>query len=159
MALGGIATAMLVPTSQSMAGCIPEATPGNPPPGTTVSCTGATANQNAPNGYGDGTQNGLTINVQPAASLSGTDVAINVAANNTVFNLGGFIFSNNRQAILASGALTVQNLGNIAANGGFQGISAPTVNVNNQGGLTGNVAITTSTGASTVTNFTTSTPT
>jgi len=152
VSFGAIATALLLPTSQASAGCVPEATPGNPPPGTTVTCSAATVNQNAPNGYGDGTQNGLTINVQPAATLSGTTASLNINANNTLNN-AGTIGGANQTAIVAGTGLTVTNSGTI--NGVFfPGITAGTLNLTNTGQVSGNSAIqiTSNTGGNTITN-------
>jgi uncharacterized protein with beta-barrel porin domain len=72
--------------SQAFAVCAP-ATGDN----VTVTCSGVTLNQGPGlnNGYGStGGQNGLTINVQGAASVTGTSIGINVNNNNTVNNLG-----------------------------------------------------------------------
>ena len=150
VALGAIATAMLLPTSQPMAGCVPEATAGNPPAGTTVTCTAATNNQNAPNGYGDGSQNGLTINVQLGATLSGTSNALNVNANNTLNNSGAI--SSSQTAITAGTGLTITNGGSISGGAFFLGIVAGNVNLTNNGTISGNAAIQTSVGGSTITN-------
>jgi hypothetical protein len=56
----------------------------------TVTCSGATVDQGpgVNTGYGDGTQNGLTVNVQGAASVTGTSTGIDVNSNNTVNNSG-----------------------------------------------------------------------
>src|SRR5262245_12084867 len=141
---------MLLPTSQPMAGCVPEATAGNPPAGTTVTCTAATNNQNAPNGYGDGSQNGLTINVQLGATLSGTSNALNVNANNTLNNSGAI--SSSQTAITAGTGLTITNAGSISGGAFFLGIVAGNVNLTNNGTISGNAAIQTSVGGSTITN-------
>jgi hypothetical protein len=65
------------------------ATAGCTPVGTTITCTGTTSN--AGNGFGDGTQNGLTINVVTGAQVTGTGATGNgIAVNdgNTVNNAG-----------------------------------------------------------------------
>src|SRR5262249_23462549 len=56
----------------------------------TVTCSGATVDQGPGinTGYGDGTQDGLTVNVQGAASVTGTSIGISVNSNNTVNNFG-----------------------------------------------------------------------
>jgi hypothetical protein len=64
--------AMVVTASTVEAGCSPPAGAGTPTSGTTVTCSGTATNQNAPTGYGDGSQNGLTINVLNGAFVVGT---------------------------------------------------------------------------------------
>jgi len=90
----------------------------------TVTCSGATVNQGpgANRGYGDGTQNGLTINVQagpPPASVTGISIGIDVGSNNTINNFGTITTGGNGVigdvfGINANGAnLTVNNSGTI----------------------------------------------
>ena len=63
-----------------------------PPTGdnVTVTCTGVTVDQGLGinTGYGNGAQNGLTINVQTGASVTGTSIGIDVGSNNTINNFG-----------------------------------------------------------------------
>ena len=56
----------------------------------TVTCSGATLDQGPElnTGYGSGLQNGLTVNVQAPASVTGTSIGIDVGSNNTITNLG-----------------------------------------------------------------------
>ena len=56
---GALATASLLTPQSANAACAPAAGAGTPAAGTTVTCSGTTTNQNSPNGYGDGSQNGL----------------------------------------------------------------------------------------------------
>jgi autotransporter-associated beta strand protein len=86
----------------------------------TVNCTGATVDQGPGinTGYGDGTQNGLTLNVvagPPAASVTGTSVGIDVGSNNTINNFGTITTNgNDLYGINANGTnLTVVNSGTI----------------------------------------------
>ena len=55
-----------------------------------MTCSGATLNQGPElnTGYGSGLQNGLTLNVQSGASVTGTSIGIDVGSNNTITNLG-----------------------------------------------------------------------
>ncbi|MFI5011657.1 MAG: autotransporter domain-containing protein [Hyphomicrobiales bacterium] len=73
-----MAVRALVATSPAAAQCSPTAGPGTPVPGTTVTCNGTASNQNpgagVVNGYGDGSQAGITINVQPSAIVTGSFV-------------------------------------------------------------------------------------
>jgi hypothetical protein len=65
--------ALLVAATQAEAACTPAATSAPPlPPGTTVTCSGITTSQNGTNGYGTVSQTGLVIDVQNAASVTGT---------------------------------------------------------------------------------------
>jgi hypothetical protein len=88
----------------------------------TVTCTGTILNQGPGLNIGYGStagQNGLTINVQGAASVTGTSIGINVNNNNIINNLGtittfgsggiGDVFGINANGI----NLTVNNSGTI----------------------------------------------
>jgi uncharacterized protein with beta-barrel porin domain len=72
--------------SEAFALCAPSSASSN----VTVTCSGATLNQGTEinTGYGSGLQNGLTLNVQTAASVTGTSIGIDVGSNNTITNLG-----------------------------------------------------------------------
>lgn len=100
-------------TGHANAACTPAA----PVNDTTVTCAGATNNQNDPAGYGTRTENGLTINVESGASVTGTRFGVNVdgrGASNTINNLG--TISGLDQGVLADVA-TVNNSGTIASSG------------------------------------------
>jgi uncharacterized protein with beta-barrel porin domain len=109
---GGVAFA----PSGALAACAP-ATGDN----VTVTCSGATGDQGPGinTGYGDGAQNGLTINVQSAASVTGTSTGIDVGSNNTINNFGTITTGGNGlvgdvSGINANGTnLTVNNSGTI----------------------------------------------
>jgi hypothetical protein len=152
------ALAVLLPASQALALCNPPASAGQPPPGTTVTCTGNTTDANPPNGYGDGSQNQITVNVQPGASVTGTSVGIRLQGGNTINNAGtvsgtnAAIFVNNNNTIINSGTLTslvdgvdantnvtVVNSGNIAV--GLVGINAFTVNLANSGTIAADTGV------------------
>ena len=70
------------------AACTPAAGPGTPASGTTVTCSGTTTDQNAPAGYGDGSQTGLTINVVGGASVAGTGAGFDLGTGNSINNSG-----------------------------------------------------------------------
>ncbi len=74
-----------MPASESLAACAP-ATGNN----ITVTCTGTTQDQGpgANTGYGNSTQNGVTVNVQSGASVLGTSTGIDLNNNNTINNSG-----------------------------------------------------------------------
>jgi uncharacterized protein with beta-barrel porin domain len=115
----GLVGALAFAPSSAFALCTPPV--GN---GVTVTCTLATLNQGpgTNTGYGDGTQNGLTINVvagPPPASVTGTSTGIDVASNNTINNFGTITTAGNGLigdvwGINANGTnLTVNNSGTI----------------------------------------------
>jgi hypothetical protein len=107
---GGI---MLLP-GEALAACSPAAGSN-----VTVTCSGVTINQGPAvgQGYGDGTQNGLTVNVQSGASVTGTTNGLDLGSNNTVNNLGTLTTngttSGNNAGITTQGPLTVNNSGSI----------------------------------------------
>jgi hypothetical protein len=130
-----------------------------------VTSTDTVTNQNPPNGYGDGSQNGLTINVVTGASVTATGPAgegITVNTNNTIVNAGtvqganiGIGGRDNLTAInsgqvsgpsmgiAGTGLLTVINSGQISGTT-FQGIFGSSVSnvTNNAGGtVTGPTAM------------------
>jgi autotransporter-associated beta strand protein len=78
-------TAVTLAPLDAQAACSP-ATGDN----VTVTCSGATVDQGPGinTGYGNGAQNGLTLNVQSAASVTGTSTGIDVNSNNTINNSG-----------------------------------------------------------------------
>jgi len=79
-----------------------------------VTCSGTTTNQNAANGYGDGTQTGIAVNVLSNASVNGTNTGISLGGGNTVNNAGTIT---GNSGIRLSSAGTVISSGSIAATG------------------------------------------
>src|SRR4029077_17665857 len=82
----GLAFALAFPTLVlTAASAFAQCSPAAPVNNTTVTCTGTVTNQNYPNGYGTGAENGLTINVQAGATVTGTAIpgqGISVANGN-----------------------------------------------------------------------------
>ena len=78
--------------------------------GTVVNCTGSTPSP----GFGDGTQNGLTINVENGSTVSGGSpnwlAALELGSNNVVNNFGSVV--GDRHGIFSSG-VNVENSGSI----------------------------------------------
>jgi hypothetical protein len=71
----GHAFALAFPTLVlTAASAFAQCSPAAPVNNTTVTCTGTVTNQNSPNGYGTGVENGLTINVQAGATVTGTAI-------------------------------------------------------------------------------------
>lgn len=133
-----IAIALTLPAAPAQAACSPAAPVNN----TTVTCSGTTTDQNAPDGYGSGTDTGLTINVLSGATVtSTTDNGLNLngaGASNTVNNFGTITGLNN--GILAfNGTLVLNNYGSISGTDpGFAGgVSANDLILMNFGSITG----------------------
>ena len=116
----------LLSTRPALAACAPLT--GVVVPGHTVVCT-TTTNQDAPNGYGTGVENGLTINVLSGATLTGTDNGLSLDSNNTVNNAGTITtLAGGLNGILAQGPVTIVNAsaGTISSQGGgSSGIVVP----------------------------------
>ena len=149
-------------SDRAEAKCDPATTANPPLTNTTVHCTRETVDQNAPNGYGTGFETGITINVQPGASVTGTAVGI-AFASGTINNSGTIQTADpNGIAIFAADTATVSNLssGVIRANGGSGvAIFGATVNVTGNAGRieatdTNGIAINADTANATVNNFT-----
>ena len=79
------AGALAIPEA-AQADCTPAFSSGQPPAGTTVTCTGTTDGN--PAGYGDGSQTGLTIDVQPMATVKGVVEGFVLGATNIITNDG-----------------------------------------------------------------------
>jgi uncharacterized protein with beta-barrel porin domain len=136
VALMLIGAASLAP-ERALAACTP-ATGSN----VTVTCSGATLNQGPGinTGYGDSSQNGLTLNVQSGASVTGTSFGIDVNNNNTINNLGtitthGVGGVGDGFGINGNGPLTVNNSGSIGRADAVNNIF-DTAGINSLGGLT-----------------------
>lgn len=143
-ALGGtIAAALLWAASPAQAACAPIANGiGVPASGTTVTCSGATVDQNGADGYGDGNQDGLTVNVQSGASVAGTDSGIRLRDNNTIQNSGS-ISAIQRYGVRAdNGSITVVNNTGATISGDQVGVYAEgNATVINSGTITGTAVI------------------
>ena len=107
-------------TSAARAACTPTAdnTP-LPAPGAIVTCSGNTVQQNGNDGYGTGTQSGITINVDPGASVTGNDAASGVEINigsGAVTNNAGSTVQGAFGVQIISGGGTLTNQGTIRGN-------------------------------------------
>lgn len=104
--------------------------------GSVVTCSGTTVAGG--NGFGNGTQSNLTINVDAGASVTGGNDGLRLNSNNTVNNSGTLTGTGNA-GIEASGALSVNNASSGAISGGTYGIFAvfTSVNLINAGTITG----------------------
>ena len=105
-------------------------------------CTGTTTDQNPPNGFGTGTETGITINVQSGATVTSTaPTAANPSGifveDGTINNLG--IISSAKDGVRFGGnSSIVTNSGTIlgTANVGVGGLSTPNLTVTNNPGAT-----------------------
>jgi hypothetical protein len=154
----------LMTASAVEAACSPAASAGAPPSGTTVTCSGSTTDQNAPAGYGDGSQNGLIINVVSGASVAGTGAGFALGTGNNLNNSGtiqnatpnptsfngistlssaNFMLTNNGSGVI-SGASTDPGAVVIGVNvGNLQGSNAGNINVTGSGNETVGINVTT----------------
>ncbi|WP_246563236.1 autotransporter outer membrane beta-barrel domain-containing protein [Bradyrhizobium liaoningense] len=159
--------AVLAVTVSAHAACSPTADNSpNPPPGTTVTCSGATTDQNGTAGYGTGNQTGIVIAVGSGASVTGSATSgINVGsatvsnsgsitgATNGIFSQNDINVTNNAGASITgtassgvgsnNGSVTLVNSGTITANGNigvFAFVNA-TVTNNAGGTITGDLGI------------------
>ena len=172
---GAMLFATILTVSEAGAQCTPAASAGPPiapVAGTTVTCAGATIDQNGNNGYGTGDQSGLTINVLTNATVTGIGAAgISLNDANTINNSGGIsgfstgvdaagglsivnassgtIFGNT-YGILAGTGITLNNAGSVTSN--TTGIFATTVNITNSGTISGPSAAIVATGSGAIYN-------
>jgi hypothetical protein len=143
VALAALAFACFAPASPALAACTP--TSGVVVAGGTVTCSGTTTDQDAPDGYGTGTQSNITINVQTGASVTGTaGNGLNLNNNNTVNNSGTITGNASNSGIESGGILTLNNFSGAAiiGNGTFGigvHVAGSTANVTNYGSITGNL--------------------
>ncbi|SHF94813.1 outer membrane autotransporter barrel domain-containing protein [Devosia limi DSM 17137] len=155
----GISVATATP---AQAACTPGAVDAaTPAPGTTVTCSGTTLDQNLDAGYGTANQTGITINVGNGATVE-SHARIGIWVGDGVINngVGATILGWTNGIIAATGSLAVTNDGSITAtnanainaatgltltnhatgviSGGVSGIvSGGVVNVDNAGTITG----------------------
>ncbi|WP_459591320.1 autotransporter outer membrane beta-barrel domain-containing protein [Bradyrhizobium diazoefficiens] len=137
------ATVTLALMGGAYAACSPAADNSpNPPPGTTITCSGVTTDQNGTNGYGTGNQTGIVINVDSGASVTGSvNSGINIG-NATVSNSGSItgatngVFSQNDVTVTNNTGATITGtvLSGIGSNNG-------SVTVVNSGTITGNANV------------------
>ncbi len=167
-------------TDGTLGACSPAADNSpNPPPGTTVTCSGTTIDQNGTDGYGTGNQAGIAIDVGGGASVTGSagsGIKVGSAtvrnsgsitgATNGVFTQNDVIVTNGAGASITgtafsgvgsnNGSVTIVNSGTITANaniGVFAYVNA-TVTNNAGGTITGDLGINSGySAAANVTNF------
>jgi outer membrane autotransporter protein len=144
VAITVLLAATLWPASDANAACAPVAV-GATPSNTTVTCSGATTNQNAPDGYGTGGQANDIVNLVTGASVTGTNSGLNLGNDNTINLATGASVTGGFNGILTSAGTTTinnNNGGSITANGNLInavgiGQSGGSVIVNNTGTISG----------------------
>ena len=113
----------------------------------TANCSGTTIDQGdgAPgssvnpqgNGYGTGTETGVTVNVLTNSTLTGSQTAINLGDGTVVTNNSGATISGNGGfAIATNGSVNVTNSGNISGFGGSGIFARGSATVTNNVGAT-----------------------
>lgn len=117
IAVAALALLAFAPASEALAACAPAAV-GATPSNTTVNCNGVVTNQNAPDGYGTGSQNNDVVNVQ-TGSVTGTSTGFNLGDNNTVNLATGTTVTGGANAISDGGlgTLVLSNSGTVSGNG------------------------------------------
>jgi hypothetical protein len=90
--------------------------PTSPVNNTTVTCTGATIDQNNPDGYGSSSDKGNTYNILSGASVTGTNFGLRFNDFGTVNN-SGTISSAGDDGVFGLVKGTVNNFGTISATG------------------------------------------
>jgi uncharacterized protein with beta-barrel porin domain len=146
---------VLASLSTANAACTPPAAGvGNPPPGSTVTCSGATTDQNGTSGYGTGDEGGIIINVVSGATLTGSAVHGIRVGDATVNNSGAITGALNGVAA-EIGAVTVTNSGSIVGTANYAVSGLDVTVINNFGAsLTGGSrAVRANQGSAVVTNF------
>ncbi|WP_414899591.1 autotransporter domain-containing protein [Sphingomonas flavalba] len=126
-----LATSLLSPSAAQAACDQPAAN------GVTASCTGTTQNQNGSNGYGTGSETGVTLTVQPNAIVSGDVYGISLGANAVVTTGAGSRVEGSEAGIQTNGAnASVTVAGNVESD--WFGVSVDTgqVTVANGGSVT-----------------------
>jgi len=132
------------PGSQAQAACAPVTGVGTPS-NSTVTCSGATLNQDGTSGYGTGQQNNNTVNVQTNATVTGTDNGLFLGNGNTI-NLatGTTVTGGLNGLVIGTGTTTLNNNngGTVSASGAAglaNGISMSSgaLIVNNTGTISG----------------------
>ncbi|WP_035657406.1 autotransporter outer membrane beta-barrel domain-containing protein, partial [Bradyrhizobium sp. STM 3809] len=102
-----------------------------------ANCTGITVDQNAPNGYGTGGEDNISIGVARGAAVIGTDYGMNF--NSGTLNNAGSIAGTNLDGVLIGSSATVSNSGSIQGGGGG-GVNSVALNLTNSGSIYGTVA-------------------
>ncbi len=111
-------------TGRAEAAC----TPISPVRSATVTCSGATSNQqNAGTGYGTNTDDNNTYNIQAGATVDGTRFGF-ITRNGAVFSNAGTI-NGTRTAGITGGDMTVSNLGSGTISG-FNAVTADNIRLN-----------------------------
>jgi uncharacterized protein with beta-barrel porin domain len=139
-----LALASFAATERAQAqNCSPATTAANPLVGQTVTCILTTTNQNGTTGFGLPQDSGNIINVQPGATVTGTDIGIQVSAigrtdDGTADTVNNFGAISGATGINGFTAILNNNPGAIISGTNGQGILLDgTALVTNSGGISG----------------------
>ena len=136
MVMLGLTVASFTASGQAEAAC----TPTSPVNNTTVTCSGATTNQNGTDGYGSASDVGNTYNVLSGASVTGTGTGLRFQDHGTVNNSGTITGTGaNEGGVFSATNGVVNNLGQISGTGAnSDGVTSFSVgDVTNSGGING----------------------
>src|SRR5882672_2146302 len=150
----GLLIASVAASERAQADCNPPTSAANPLLNATVTCTGATLNQNPPNGFGTGNEDNLNTTVVQGATVTGTADA-NANSVGIFFNTGSVTNFGTISGIGGAGrsgfgirvldSATVTNSGTISGTPGIKGlgigIAANSATVFNSGTISGTAGI------------------
>ncbi len=117
VSLFALAIALLLDANQASAVCTPAAANG-----VFVECSGATVDQNAPNGYGTGAETNITVNVLGGASVTGAVRGISASSISALFNYGTIGIGATSSGVFANTIANLTNIGTIE--GGVEAVLA-----------------------------------
>ncbi len=136
LARGGLFALLVVAVDRAEAACAPTSPVNN----TTITCSGATTNQNGTDGYGTNSDTGNTYNILSGASITGTNFGLRFNTLGTVNNSGTITGAGtNEGGVFGLVRGTVNNSGVISATGADSaGVSVfGTGSVVNSGSISG----------------------
>src|SRR5262245_12560235 len=109
--------ALLLSGTAAGAACAPPALANAPVPGTQVTCSGITSDQNNPSGYGNRRLSELSVEIEPHATVIGTQFGIELGNQNSITNRGS-IEGKGAYGLAAGTGVTLTNFGLITGSSG-----------------------------------------
>jgi outer membrane autotransporter protein len=136
-ALGTALTLVISPfasVDRAMAACSPPSGQNN----VTVTCSSNTTNQDGTNGYGQGTEDGVTVNVNSGVTVSGTNKGISLApAGNSTTTLNNSGTVTGKTGYQAGFTAIVTNSGTITGTDDTAIVTASNLTLTNSGTISG----------------------